>query len=120
MSGQQVIWHHNGRGNAERFIEDGKYGLNLRYVPCGRFEANEVYFTIGILAYNLIKLMQITVLPARWSKSAISTIKRRLFRLAAKVVNKSRIPRLKLNKSLEEIKEILLIREKIYALSSSA
>lgn len=117
MNGQKVIWHHNGRGNAERFIEDGKYGLNLRYVPCGQFKANAVYFTIGILAYNLIKLMQLKVLPDRWRKSAISTIKHYLFRLVAKVVNKSRIPRLKLNKSLEEIKEILLIREKIYALS---
>ncbi|MEE9117222.1 MAG: IS1380 family transposase, partial [Calditrichia bacterium] len=117
MNGQQVIWHHNGRGNGERYIEDGKYGLNLRYVPCGQFEANSVYFTIGMLAYNLIKLMQLVVLPARWRKSAISTIKRRLFRLVAKVVNKSRVPRLKLNRSLEEIKEILLIREKIYELS---
>jgi len=117
MSSQQVIWHHNGRGNAERFIEDGKYGLNLRYVPCGQFEANSIYFTIGMLAYNLIKLMQLVVLPAHWRKSAILTIKRRLFRLVAKVVNKSRTPRLRLNKSLEEIKEILLIRKKIYALS---
>ncbi len=117
MDSQCVIWHHNGRGNAERFIEDVKYGLNLRYVPCGQFEANNAYFIIGIMAYNLIKLMQISVLPARWRKSAISTIKRRLLRLVAKVINKSRVPRLKLNKSLEEIKEFLLIREKIFALS---
>jgi len=117
MNGQKVIWHHNGRGNAECYIEDGKYGLNLRYLPCGQFNANTIYYAIGILAYNLIKLMQISVLPVHWQKSTILTIKRYLFRLVAKVVRKSRIQILKLNKSLEELKEFMYVREKIYALS---
>ena len=116
MNGQKVIWYHNARGNAERFIADGKYGLNLRYLPCGQFKANTIYYAIGILAYNLIKLMQISVLPIRWRNSEINTVKRYLFRLVAKVVCKSRIVRLKLNKNLAEIKDLMLIREKIYAL----
>jgi len=116
MDGQRVIWHHNGRGNAERYIEDGKYGLNLRYLPCGQFNANAIYYAIGILTYNLIKLLQLSVLPKRWRNSEINTVKRYFFRLVAKVVNKSRIVRLKLNKGLEEIKNLMLIREKIYAL----
>lgn len=25
---EEVVWHHNGRGNCERYIEDTKYGVN--------------------------------------------------------------------------------------------
>lgn len=49
---EEVVWHHNGRGNCERYIEDTKYGVNLRFVPCGQFEANALYYTIGILTFN--------------------------------------------------------------------
>jgi len=27
MTAEEVVWHHNGRGNCERYIEDTKYGL---------------------------------------------------------------------------------------------
>ncbi|MHB2148557.1 IS1380 family transposase [Calditrichota bacterium LG25] len=116
MDAQKVIWHHNGRGNAERYIEDGKYGLNLRYVPCGQFNANLIYFTIGMLAYNVVKLMQLLVLPSRCRRYTILTLRERFFRLVGKVLTGSRQLKLKVNKSLEEIKELILVRDKIYAL----
>jgi len=71
MSGDAVLLHHQQRGNCERFIKDGKYGLNLQYVPCGTIEANRIYYTIGMLAYNVMKLFQFLILPERYSTCLI-------------------------------------------------
>lgn len=84
MTGEEVIWHHNSRGNAERFIEDMKYGINLRFVPCGQFAANAMYCHTGILVYNLIKLMQLLVLPHGWSTRTIQSLRDGLFRMPAR------------------------------------
>lgn len=37
---EEIVHHHQSRGNCERYIEDTKYGVNLRFVPCGQFGAN--------------------------------------------------------------------------------
>lgn len=117
MTGEQVIWHHNGRGNAERFIRDVKYGVNLRYVPCGQFEANAMYFHLGIVAYNVIKLMQVLVLPETSSTRRIQSVRSSLLRMVAKVTTGSRCIWMQVNKTGGEIRQLLLIREKIYRLS---
>lgn len=114
---EEVIWHHNRRGNAEKYIEDSKYGLKLRFVPCGQYEANAMYFMIGMLTYNLIKLMQILVLPKRWLKKTILGLRNTLFRIVAKVTKSGHQIKLQVNKTLEEIEELILIRERIYQLS---
>ena len=116
-SGEEVIWHHNGRGNGERFIEDGKYGLNLRYVPCGQFEANAMYFTVGMLIYNLVKLMQVLVLPKRWLRKTILGLRNTLFRMVSKVTGSGRRIWMQVNKRGKEIQEIIEIRMNIYLLS---
>ena len=117
---EEVFWFYNGRGNCERFIEDSKYGINLRYVPCGQFEANAMYYTLGILTFNLLKLMQMLVLPKPWMKKTILSLRRGLFRMVAKVTYSSRRLFLQINKTTEEIRQLIRIREKIWALSLPA
>ncbi|MBC8402613.1 MAG: IS1380 family transposase [Candidatus Marinimicrobia bacterium] len=120
MTTEQVVWHHNGRGNCERYIEDTKYGLTLRYVPCGQMEANAMYYTIGILTFNLLKLMQMMVLPESWLKRTVLSLRRGLFRLVAKVTYSGRRIFLQINKTTEEIRQLIQIREKIWALAVKA
>lgn len=114
---EEVIWHHNGRGNCERYIEDTKYGLTLRYVPCGQMEANAMYYTIGILTFNLLKLMQMMVLPKSWLKRTVLSLRRKLFRFVAKVTYSGRQLFLQINKTTEEIRQLIRVREKIWSLS---
>lgn len=115
---ERLIWHHQGRGNCERYIEDTKYGLTLRYVPCGQLEANAMYYTIGILTFNLLKLMQMMVLPQSWLKKTVLSLRKGLLRMVAKVTTGSRQIYLQVNKTSEEIGQLIRIREKIWALSS--
>ena len=42
-----------GRGNQENLIKDFKYGLGLSHVPTGVLAANQAYFLIAALAWNL-------------------------------------------------------------------
>ena len=117
ITAEEVVWHHNGRGNCERYIGDTKYGLTLQYVPCGQFEANAMYYTMGILTFNLLKLMQMMVLPKSWIKKTILSLRRGLFRIVAKVTARGRQFFLQVNKTKEELIAIIRIREKIWALS---
>ncbi len=120
MTAEEVVWHHNSRGNCERFIEDTKYGLTLRYVPCGQFEANAMYYTLGMLTFNLLKLMQMMVLPPSWLKRTVLSLRRGLFRLVSKVTCSGHRIFLQINKTSKEIRQIIRIREKIWALALQA
>ena len=42
-----------GRGNQENLIKDFKHGLGLSHVPTGVLAANQAYFLIAALAWNL-------------------------------------------------------------------
>ena len=113
---QETMHFHNGRGNAEKFIEDAKYGLNLKAVPTGQFHANALYYMVGILVFNLVKLMQITVLPDKWHNSMVTSIRHKLFRTVARVVSRSRQLWLAITATAEKIELLIQARDKIYAL----
>jgi len=117
MDGPAVLHHHQGRGNCERFIEDGKYGLNLRYLPCGTIEANRIYYSIGILSYNLMKLFQLLVLSAQWLTSLISTVRRKVLRTVGQVIRSGRRMWLGIHYSRERLKELTEIRARIACLA---
>ena len=52
-SNGQVLRIAQGRGNQENLIKDCKYGLGLAHVPTGSLAANQAYFVIAGLAWNL-------------------------------------------------------------------
>ena len=76
MSAEEVLHHHRGRGNAERFIGEVKSGVGLRHLPCGAEEANRIWFGVGMLMLDLLKLMQREVLPVGWKHRTIQTLRR--------------------------------------------
>ena len=52
-SNAQVLRLAQGRGNQENLIKDCKYGLGLAHVPTGSPAANQAYFMMAALAWNL-------------------------------------------------------------------
>lgn len=115
----EVVWHHNGRGNCERYIEDTKYGINLRFVPCGQFEANALYYSIGILTFNLLKLMQMIVLPKSSSKQTVLSLRREFFRMVAKVTQTGHDWYLQVDKHMDQIGELIRVRQKIWLMTQT-
>lgn len=116
---EDIIWHHRGRGNCEKYIEDTKYGVNLRFVPCGQLKANAMYYNIGILSFNLLKLMQMLVLPKNWVNRTVLSLRRVFFRFVSKVTHSSNQISLQVNKTIKEIKELIRVREKMWLLYQS-
>jgi hypothetical protein len=90
MNSAQVIHWHNDRACSENYNKELKIGFNLEYMPCGEFEANAVWFGLGVLAYQLFILSKLYLLPEGWLKKSIRTVRWQLIQLAGKVVRHSR------------------------------
>ena len=87
---REVIWKHNGRGQSENWHKELKLGMGMEQMPCGQFEANAMYFAIGVLAYNLAQVLKRRVLPASYGTATLATLRWKLYRLAAKLVRHAR------------------------------
>lgn len=109
-SSNDVILFHHRRGLMERVIGELKNQFHLDHMPCGQFEANSLYFTIGILAYNILQWIKLTLLPDEYKKKSIRTIRYQLLHLAGKLIYHARYAILKI---AAPIKNIQLI-ENIY------
>jgi len=117
MSAEEVLHHHRGRGNAERFIGEAKSGVGLRHLPCGQERANRIWFGVGMLTYNLLKLMQQEVLPDGWAHRTIQTLRQKALRLVGKVTKSARQLTFKVRASLDQIDRLRTVRRLIYQLA---
>lgn len=57
VSNVDVIKLYRKRGNAENFIRENKYGLDMKHYPCLKLNANRSYALIAAFAYNIMRLM---------------------------------------------------------------
>jgi len=89
-SAAQVIWEHHGRGNSENWHKELKLEVGMEQMPCGQREANALYFAIGVLAYNLARLLKRQVLPASYRPATLATLRWKVYRLAGKLVRQAR------------------------------
>src|ERR1017187_10384421 len=97
-----VIWKHNQRGESENWHKELKVGFGMEEMPCGQFEANAVYFAIGVLAYNLAQLLKRQVLPAAYRTATVATLRWKVYRLAGKLVRHARGWMLQIKADLEK------------------
>lgn len=98
-STEDVLTHHNARGNAEKAVEELKNGFALAKLPCAELSANAAYAQICVLAYNLVSLFKKAALPADWLSYRIKNLRFRLLCGAALVVKHARNTIIKLHKN---------------------
>lgn len=109
----QVVKLHQGRGGMEKKIGELKHQINLSHLPCGQFNANCLYFTIGLLAYNLLQLLKLIGLPEEYHNKTVRTLRYQLLKLAGKLVYHARYIILQI---AAPIKNIQLFRQAYYRL----
>ncbi|MFN3693941.1 MAG: IS1380 family transposase [Ignavibacterium sp.] len=109
----QIIKLHQGRGSMEKKIGELKHQINLNHLPCGQFNANMLYFTIGLLAYNLLQLLKLIGLPEEYHNKTVRTLRYQLLKLAGKLVYHARYMILQIAAPLKNIE---LFREAYYKL----
>ena len=86
-SAEEVLWWYNQRGEySENRIKELKIGFGMERMPCGQFEANAVFFRIGVLAYNLGRLFVLKTLDSSWHRHQVQTLRWKLYGTAGKVV----------------------------------
>jgi len=98
----EVVWKHNQRGESENWHKELKVGFGMEQMPCGQFEANALYFAIGVLAYNLGQLLKRQVLPESYRTVTVATLRWKVYRLAGKLVRHARGWMLQIKADLEK------------------
>jgi hypothetical protein len=107
----QIIKLHQGRGSMEKKIGELKHQINLNHLPCGQFNANMLYLTVGLLAYNLLQLLKLIGLPEEYHSKTVKSLRYQLLKLAGKLVLHARYIILQI---AAPIKNIQLFTEAYY------
>jgi len=107
MTANEIILHHNQRGEMERLLGEIKHHFNLDHVPCGQWEANALYFAIGLLAYNIVQILKQVALGEAYMKKSIRTLRYQLLHLASKVIHHARYLIVKITAATKETAQIL-------------
>lgn len=90
LSPEVIIAIYKGRGLMENFIKESKLGFFMDKTDSSTFVINESRMWVSLLAYNIIQMMKLFVLPKEMKRWTIGTIRNRLIKVAAKIVQQSR------------------------------
>lgn len=84
---EEILQWYNQRGqHSENRIKELKIGFGMERMPCGQFEANAVFFRIGVLAYNVGRLFVLKTLDVSWHHHQVQTLRWKLYETAGKIV----------------------------------
>jgi len=101
---EEVVKWYNQRGEcSENRIKELKIGFGMERMPCGQFEANAVFFRIGVLAYNIGRLFILRILDESWHRHQVQTLRWKLYGTAGKIVFHGRAVYLKVSRSLQNL-----------------
>jgi len=93
-------WYSKRGDHSENRIKDLKIGFGMDYMPCGTFSANAVFFSIGVLTYNLYLGFRSAALGSGWERSQVQTGRRRRFQTAGKISRHGRRVYLKISAAM--------------------
>jgi hypothetical protein len=96
-------WYSKRGDASENRIKELKIGFGMDTMPCGTFQANAVFFSIGVLTYNLYLGFRSDALGSGWERSQVQTVRWQLFQTAGKVVRHGRQVFLKISAAMLDI-----------------
>jgi hypothetical protein len=89
------VWRfYNGRAAVERIIRELKGNYPLGRIPTHHFLANEAYFHLLLLAYNLVNWFKRLCLPEEFQTATIETLRQHIFLMPAQLLRADNRPRL--------------------------
>lgn len=96
MSDSEIInWYGMRAEKSENKIKELMLDFGGAHMPCGKFEANALYFSICTVSYNLFVMLR-SHLPDVFNKSRAKAVRLRIYAMAAKLTKHSRQYKLKL------------------------
>lgn len=91
------LWRfYNQRARAELIIRELKDAYALGKIPTKDFQANEVFFQIVLLAYNLLNWFKRLCAPPHLQRATLPRLRQRLFLVPAQLVRPGHVPTLRI------------------------
>ncbi len=87
---ERVVAFYNQRGKAEQYIKEGKNAIRWTRLSCRKFRNNAVRLQRHALAYNLADFMRTLALPKEVEHWSLTTLRKKLVKIGAKVVRHGR------------------------------
>jgi len=117
LTPEEVVWFHNQRGQVENQIKELKIGFGMEQMTSGEFSANALWFSIGVLAYNLTQAQKLLFMDPEWHPKTIATLRWQLIEVAGRLVRHGRRLILRLAASSEKYHLFLQLRHRLAALT---
>jgi len=108
LSDSELIhWYNQRAEDSENRIKELKLDFVADVLPCSDFKANALYFTICTLSFNLYALMRM-LLPEHLSHHRVTTMRMKLYAMAAKVTKTGREIFVKLQYKNQQLLELVI------------
>ena len=89
------VWRfYNGRAGVERIIRELKGDYPLGKIPTRLFAANEVYFHLLLLAYNVVNWFKRLCLPQEFQTATLQSLRSHILLMPAQLLRAGNRPRL--------------------------
>ncbi len=114
----KAVWEYNERVQMENHIKELKIGIGMEQMPCGEFDANAMYFSIGVMTYNLMIGQKYFVIQEGMENSTIGTLIWKLIQVAAWISKDGNRLRLKIATTLEKFNHYLRMMKRMEAIAA--
>jgi len=108
----RVVWKYNERVGIENVIKELKNGIGMESMPCNSFEANSIWFAIGVFTYNMMVAQKHFVIQEGMERETIKTIRWKLMQIPVWLASHAGRITLKIAASLEKFNLFLRIVER--------
>ncbi|MFQ5901868.1 MAG: IS1380 family transposase [Thermodesulfobacteriota bacterium] len=115
----KAVWEYNERAQMENLLKELKVGIGMEHMPCGQFEANAMYFGIGVLTYNLMVGQKYFVIKEDMEQKTIATLRWTLLQIPAWIVRHSNRVRLKIAATLEKFNHYLRMIKRMEVIATA-
>ncbi len=113
------LWRfYNQRARAELIIRELKDAYALGKIPTKDFQANEAFFQIVLLAYNLLNWFKRLCAPVHLQRATLQRLRQRLFLVPSQLVRPGGVPTLRLAPSYPYVADFLGTLRRIRRLRS--
>ena len=112
------VWKYNERVQMENFIKELKIGIGMEHMPCGKFEANAMYFGIGVITYNLMVAQKYFVIKEGYENKTIQTLRWKLIQVPARIIKTGRYIILKLETVADKFNHYLAMIRRIESIAA--
>lgn len=96
---EAIVRTYQKRGTMENYIKESKNGFGLDNMTSHSFQVNEAKMMLSLLAYNFTNWLRTLVFPVGQKQMQIQTIRKRLVKVASKLVKSGRSLYFKLSSS---------------------